>query len=177
MKVVKLKCPECNANLEVNSDLENITCNYCGAKVTIEDENESRTERVIRRLGSELKKSRNYYSSDEYKERLNIQNEQTKKSLKLLGIVYGAIGIVVVIILLLVKIFGSNEVLKDDMTCTLNDKEYVIIMEKGEDISCASCDDDMLKEFNEKYLDKDDISLTKKNIRAFFTNNSGTCKG
>lgn len=31
MKVVKLKCPECNANLEVNSDLENITCNYCGA--------------------------------------------------------------------------------------------------------------------------------------------------
>ena len=103
MKVVKLKCPECNANLEVNSDLENITCNYCGAKVTIEDENESRTERVIRRLGSELKKSRNYYSSDEYKERLNIQNEQTKKSLKLLGIVYGAIGVVVVIILLLVK--------------------------------------------------------------------------
>lgn len=56
MKVVKLKCLECNAILEVNSDLDNITCNYCGAKVTVEDENESKTERVIRKLGNEIKK-------------------------------------------------------------------------------------------------------------------------
>jgi|GEM_PF-3357978 hypothetical protein len=172
MKVVKLKCPECNAILEVNSDLDNITCNYCGAKVTIEDENESKTERVIRRLGNELKKSRSYYSSDEYKERLKIQDEQNKKTFKQLGIIFGIMILIPIIISLLVP-----EKTKDDMTCTLNDKEYIFIIEKGKEIICASCEEVMLQEFNEKYLDKDDLALTKKNIRSYFTNNSGECKG
>lgn len=171
MKVVKLKCPECNAILEVNSDLDNITCNYCGAKVTIEDENESKTERVIRRLGNELKKSRSYYSSDEYKERLKIQDEQNKKTFKQLGIIFGIMILIPIIISLLVP-----EKTKDDMTCTLNDKEYIFIIEKGKEIICASCEEVMLQEFNEKYLDKDDLTLTKKNIRSYFTNNSGECK-
>lgn len=172
MKVIKLKCPECNAILEVNSDLDNITCNYCGAKVTIEDENESKTERVIRRLGNELKKSRSYYSSDEYKERLKIQDEQNKKTFKQLGIIFGIMILIPIIISLLVP-----EKTKDDMTCTLNDKEYIFIIEKGKEIICASCEEVMLQEFNEKYLDKDDLALTKKNIRSYFTNNSGECKG
>lgn len=172
MKVVKLKCPECNAILEVNSDLDNITCNYCGAKVTIEDENESKTERVIRRLGNELKKSRSYYSSDEYKERLKIQDEQKKKTFKQLGIIFGIMILIPIIISLLVP-----EKTKDDMTCTLNDKEYIFIIEKGKEIICASCEEVMLQEFNEKYLDKDDLALTKKNIRSYFTNNSGECNG
>lgn len=172
MKVVKLKCPECNAILEVNSDLDNITCNYCGAKVTIEDENESKTERVIRRLGNELKKSRSYYSSDEYKERLKIQDEQNKKTFKQLGIIFGIMILIPIIISLLVP-----EKTKDDMTCTLNDKEYIFIIEKGKEIICASCEEVMLQEFNEKYLDKDDLALTKKNIRSYFTNNFGECKG
>ena len=172
MKVVKLKCPECNAILEVNSDLDNITCNYCGAKVTIEDENESKMERVIRRLGNELKKSRSYYSSDEYKERLKIQDEQDNKTFKQVGILLGIMILIMIIPLLLVP-----EETKDDMTCTLNNKEYVFVIEKGKEIICASCEEVMLQEFNEKYLDKDDLALTKKNIRSYFTNNSGECKG
>lgn len=173
MKVVKLKCPECNAILEVNSDLDNITCNYCGAKVTIEDENESKTERVIRRLGNELKKSRSYYSSDEYKERLKIRYEQSKKAFKQLGIIFG----IMILIMIIPSLLSSHETkTKDDMTCTLNNKEYVFVIEKGKEIICASCEEVMLQEFNEKYLDKDDLALTKKNIRSYFTNNSGECK-
>lgn len=172
MKVVKLKCPECNASLEVNSDLDNIICNYCGAKVTIEDENESKTERVIRRLGNELKKSRNYYSSDEYKERLKIKNEQDKKTLKQLGIILG----VTILIPIILAIFIPEET-KEDITCKLNDKEYIIVIEKGKEITCATCEEKMLQEFNDKYLDINDINLTKKNIKSYFSNNSGECEG
>lgn len=175
MKVVKLKCPECNASLEVNSDLDNIICNYCGAKVTIEDENESKTERVIRRLGNELKKSRNYYSSDEYKERLKIQDEQNKKNLKQVGIIYGILLLIIIIGLLIAAIVPEES--KDDITCKLNDKEYIIVIEKGKEITCATCEEKMLQEFNDKYLDINDINLTKKNIKSYFSNNSGECKG
>lgn len=170
MKVVKLKCPECNATLEVNSDLENITCNYCGAKVLIDDENESKTERIIRRLGNEIKKNRNYYSSDEYKARLKIQDEQNKKFLKELGIMWGIVILIPIIVLLVVP-----KETKIDITCTLNNKEYVLVIEKEKEITCASCENIMLQEFNEKYLDKEDISLTQKNIKSYFKNNFGEC--
>lgn len=30
MKLLKLKCPNCNADLEINSNLDKFTCNYCG---------------------------------------------------------------------------------------------------------------------------------------------------
>ena len=38
MHIVKLNCPSCGANIEVNSDLENVFCSYCGAKLIIDDE-------------------------------------------------------------------------------------------------------------------------------------------
>ena len=38
MRIVDLKCPECNAPLQVNIELEQATCNYCGNCFPIEDE-------------------------------------------------------------------------------------------------------------------------------------------
>lgn len=35
MNIVSLKCPNCMANLEANANLGKITCNFCGADVTI----------------------------------------------------------------------------------------------------------------------------------------------
>ena len=48
MKLIKLKCPNCNADVEVNKDLERATCNYCGASFIIEDEKEINEERIIK---------------------------------------------------------------------------------------------------------------------------------
>ena len=131
---------------------------------------------IVSSIGRQIKKSRDYYSSEEYKKRLEIQNEQSKKQLKQL------IPIIVVGLLFLLAIpiiFSSLDLSskEDDMTCTLNNKEYVIVMKKGETVSCATCDEELLNEFNNKYLDKDSVSVTKKNIRSYFTNNNGSCKG
>ena len=30
MKLIALECPKCNAQLEVNEELSQATCNYCG---------------------------------------------------------------------------------------------------------------------------------------------------
>ena len=38
MKLVKLKCENCGAKLEVNSELDNIKCSFCGAEIMIDDE-------------------------------------------------------------------------------------------------------------------------------------------
>lgn len=46
MKLIKLKCENCGASLKVNSELNEIVCNYCGGKILIDDEatNITRTE-------------------------------------------------------------------------------------------------------------------------------------
>ena len=36
MKMISLKCPHCNANLEVQDSIDSFFCMYCGSKVMIE---------------------------------------------------------------------------------------------------------------------------------------------
>ncbi len=38
MKLVKLKCPSCGSNLEINKELKAFTCNYCGTTTMVDDE-------------------------------------------------------------------------------------------------------------------------------------------
>ena len=38
MKLIKLQCPSCGANLKVNDELKSVTCNYCGATTLLDDE-------------------------------------------------------------------------------------------------------------------------------------------
>ena len=38
MKLIKMKCENCGATLEVNKDLDKIKCNFCGAEILIDDE-------------------------------------------------------------------------------------------------------------------------------------------
>lgn len=44
MQLITLKCPTCNANIEVNSELTQGTCNYCGATFLIDDEVKKRNQ-------------------------------------------------------------------------------------------------------------------------------------
>ena len=38
MKLLNLNCPQCGAELSVNSDLNECTCNYCGTKFLVDGE-------------------------------------------------------------------------------------------------------------------------------------------
>lgn len=38
MKLIKLKCPSCGSNLEINKELKSFTCNYCGTTSLVDDE-------------------------------------------------------------------------------------------------------------------------------------------
>ena len=46
MKVISLKCPECSASLSVEEGRDQLFCQYCGAKIVLQNEN----ERIYRRI-------------------------------------------------------------------------------------------------------------------------------
>lgn len=71
MKIQSLKCPECEANLEIEEEREFCFCQYCGCKIIIQDENKktyrhideadvkrAETERIVRLKELELEEKK-----------------------------------------------------------------------------------------------------------------------
>ncbi|MBQ6991103.1 MAG: hypothetical protein IJN58_08600 [Clostridia bacterium] len=47
MKVISLKCPECNATLSIEGDRKYCFCQYCGTKILIDDGSTTHTYRKV----------------------------------------------------------------------------------------------------------------------------------
>ena len=37
MKIINMVCPNCGASLQVDADKKNLTCNYCGSNLLLDD--------------------------------------------------------------------------------------------------------------------------------------------
>lgn len=87
MKIISLKCPECSASLSVEEDRDQLFCQYCGAKIVLQNENEriyrrideadvkrSETERLIRlkELEMEATKRENEKASKRLKVKISL---------------------------------------------------------------------------------------------------------
>jgi len=200
MKLLNLKCPNCNATVQVNSDFETAVCNYCGAEFLVQDENETNEERIIRikaKMDENAKeKERKYYASDDYKKRLDIEKETTverifrkinesdkesrvyrnspegKKEFKRsMIILFCCVGAIFLIPIIVSFLPDSGR----ELYCAIDSKRYHIVVKDGEEIQCPSCSVEMLDELNERYLNLDDSYSTWKNVKDYFVNNNGTC--
>lgn len=76
MKFVKMKCPQCGADLELNEDRITAFCSYCGCKLYVDDENaqdevyEAHQRNKAKRLAKELDILADYIT-----EKMNISGE------------------------------------------------------------------------------------------------------
>ena len=74
MKLIKLKCENCGADLEVNSELDKINCNFCGAKILIDD---NATE--LRRIEDVKLQARKQNHEQDLKERQEKLEQELKE--------------------------------------------------------------------------------------------------
>lgn len=74
MKLIKMKCENCGATLDVNKNLDKIHCNYCGAEILIDDE---ATE--LKRLEEVKLKARKENHEQSLKERQDIHEQKIKE--------------------------------------------------------------------------------------------------
>lgn len=88
MKVVKLACPVCGANIEANEKM--LFCSYCGAKLFVDDEstniNINFTKHDEARIRESERKERVRLKELEYEERINKHND--KVVLLVMGILF-----------------------------------------------------------------------------------------
>lgn len=102
MRILSLKCPECNANLSIEGERKQCFCQYCGTKIIIDDgatihtyrtvdearirEAEMRENIRLRELMLEEKKM-------EAKEKAKKQKIKLSIALSIIGLLCTAIGI------------------------------------------------------------------------------------
>lgn len=91
MKMVKLKCPDCGAVLNVNESLKTATCNYCGCQIYI-DEEIKRSEHTIRKIDEARIRE-----SDNAVKLARINAEEKQKNMRTLLIIIGVAFVFMII--------------------------------------------------------------------------------
>lgn len=88
MKLINLKCPECNAPLKVDPNREFIYCEYCGAKILLDKE-----EKVSRTIDeAEVRKA-------EAEEKIRIEEIKAKSNEKKIDMIEMFAPIVIILLL------------------------------------------------------------------------------
>lgn len=77
MNLIKLKCENCGATLEVDTESDKITCNYCKSEILIDDEATS-----IRRIEDAKLKARIENYEQDIKEKRDIEEMESKEKFK-----------------------------------------------------------------------------------------------
>lgn len=76
MELVKVKCPECGASIEINNKLENAACNYCGTSFVIKKENN--VEKTLKTFDEHSERKKKLKT--DYLEKLNKIRDDAMKS-------------------------------------------------------------------------------------------------
>ena len=77
LQTISLKCPDCDAGLDVEEGRDSYFCPYCGRKIVLYDTNKTVQEKIYRDE-SKIRESDNKTSVE--LEKLKIQNEKDKRS-------------------------------------------------------------------------------------------------
>lgn len=102
------------------------------------------------------------------------------KILKIIGItflIFLIIDIIAFILFVSVRKSSVTSVSQSvEMTCTLNEQDYIIEVSSDGYFNCSNCSKELQKELKNKYIDFGDISKTSKNIEEYFKSNNGLCE-
>lgn len=78
MKLIKLNCPNCNSVLEVNEEMKQFTCNYCGTTTLLDDEI-IKVKHISSNLTNLLADIEDYYDNGNYLKCYEMANELIKE--------------------------------------------------------------------------------------------------
>ena len=74
IKMISLRCPNCDQNLEVEDELDTFYCKYCGGKVMLNDQTRFQAKMKLK----ELEKQETIARFEMEKERILMEQEKLK---------------------------------------------------------------------------------------------------
>ena len=170
MDLIKLKCPQCGSDLEVNSKLNEMICNYCGTKILINDE-ATKIERIANAKINE-RKSMHEQEMQELKDKDDFKRKKENRELKQIFLILACVFGSMILLALLIGLTTSELSYK----CSIGDQKYVVVVHEKEGITCGLCDEELINELNAKCYIEKDINTSTDNVKAYFENKGGKCE-
>ena len=106
MKLHSLTCPKCNANLDVENDLDTFYCKYCGNKILIGGQSDE-AYRAKTELAS--MKHDEIMARERHEHKQKMQDKEDKSLIKLFICIYGFLFLVISIPLLVGNIKSNRQ--------------------------------------------------------------------
>ncbi|MBO7364349.1 MAG: hypothetical protein J6U26_03350, partial [Lachnospiraceae bacterium] len=66
MELIRMKCPSCDANLEVDSEREFFFCSYCGCRIMVHDTDMVNARVRIKEMEHEERMQQNEHEQERY---------------------------------------------------------------------------------------------------------------
>lgn len=89
MKSIELKCPNCDAALEVAEDRKECFCQFCGTHILLDDESREVTHKIVYTNEGKIKETeRKMREMELTAEKEKMRAEEDKKSSKIRGILW-----------------------------------------------------------------------------------------
>lgn len=100
VKMVSLKCPECNANISIEKDRKQCFCQYCGTKIIVDDGSTMHTYRKVdeARIKEAEVEEIIRLKELEIKERTQLSKERRKMFKIKITLILGIIGVIMMAI-------------------------------------------------------------------------------
>lgn len=101
------------------------------------------------------------------------------KILKIIGvlfIIFLIIDVISLIVFLTLKDVDTLKVEEIEMSCSLNNNDYIINVGSDGYFNCSNCPKKLQKELKNNCIDFRNIEQTKQNINLYFKNNNGICE-
>ena len=112
INIIALKCPECGANLEIENNRKQCYCQYCGAKIIVDNGSITYTYRKVdeARIREAEVNELIRMKELELEEKQQAENEKSKKRKVEATVLLGIIGS----LLLMIGLFGGAATGNDD---------------------------------------------------------------
>lgn len=141
MKLITLTCPKCGAQMEVNTELEAIICNYCGNKMLIDREVVEQKITGGFEFGYQQEQGRLKAQQEEQQKRIREEEKEARKNEILyqrkkreeIILSYGkdirniSIGLMIIAILISVILFGKLDGTIDKAMGVVSGLVHVVI--------------------------------------------------
>lgn len=98
MELKSLSCPNCGASLEIEDGLDTFFCKYCGYKIVLHGQSKAAYDAKVR--VKQMEHEERLQDKRDAQERFKIENEK-KETLRTVAIVFGCIGVVLVMSLII----------------------------------------------------------------------------
>ena len=70
----------------------------------------------------------------------------------------------------------NEKVSEKELSCTLNNENYIITMRTDNYFKCVNCPDELMKMLRDEYFEYTDMNKSVRNIKFYFNEHDGSCK-